>query len=57
MREIHDIRLRIYEETKGLTPEERAERTNKVARDIAAEYGLTLVPSKQSSEGRQLVKA
>lgn len=40
LREIHEIREQIYEETKGLTPEERAEHTNKIGREIAEKYGL-----------------
>jgi hypothetical protein len=50
-------RLRIYEETKNLTPEERAKHTNKAVRQVAAEYDLTFAPSKRSSEGSQFVDA
>ena len=40
LKEIHEIREQIYEETKNLSPEERAERRNKVGREIAEKYGL-----------------
>jgi hypothetical protein len=40
MREIHEIRLQIYEETKGLTPQERANRANKAAAELEQRYGI-----------------
>jgi len=42
LREIHEIREQIYEETKNLSPEERAERTNRIGREIAEKYGLKI---------------
>ena len=42
LREIHEIRELIYEETKNLSPEERAERRNKIGREIAEKYGLKI---------------
>jgi shikimate kinase len=42
LREIHEIREQIYEETKNLSPEERAERRNKIGREIAEKYGLKI---------------
>ena len=42
MKEIHEIREKIYNETKGLTPEERAAQTNKIGREIAEKYGLKI---------------
>ena len=41
LKEIHDIRLRIYEETKDLTPHQRAELTSKAVRDFEKESGIT----------------
>ena len=38
--EIDRIRLKIYEETKHLTPAQRAERTNKIAQAAALKYGF-----------------
>ena len=40
LKEIHRIREQIYEETKDLSPEERAERRNKIGKEIAEKYGL-----------------
>jgi len=40
--EIDAIRLRLYEETKHLTIEERIKRTNDKARKLAAQYGFTI---------------
>jgi len=40
LREIHKIREQIYEETKNLSPEERAERRNKIGREIVEKYNL-----------------
>ena len=39
--EIDRIRLKIYEETKDMTPEQRADRTNRIGKAIAAKYGFT----------------
>ena len=41
LREVHAIRLMLHEETKSLTPEERAMRTKKNADEIMEKYGLT----------------
>lgn len=41
--EINKIRLEIYEETKDMTPLQRAERTNKIAEEVAKEYGFKLI--------------
>jgi len=43
--EINQIRLAIYEETKDLTPAQRAERTNRIAEAAAQEYGFKIVES------------
>ena len=38
--EIDHIRMKIYEETKHMTPAQRAERTNKNAKAAALKYGF-----------------
>ena len=40
VREIHDIRLQIYEETKQMTPEERAAHASRGAQEFIDQYGL-----------------
>ena len=41
--EINKVRLRIYEETKDLTVEQRVSRVNKIAEDAAKKYGFKMV--------------
>ena len=43
--EIDRIRLEIYEETKHMTPAQRAARTNRIAEAAAKKYGFKTVPS------------
>ena len=43
--EINQIRLRIYEETKDMTPAQRAERVNKIGEAAAKKYGFKIVES------------
>ena len=43
--EIDKIRLEIYEETKGLTREQRIKRTNKIAESAAKKFGFKVVSS------------
>ncbi|MBZ4688481.1 MAG: hypothetical protein JG764_2114 [Clostridiales bacterium] len=43
MKEVHDIRKAIAEETKNLSTKERAELTNREGREIAEKYGLKIV--------------
>jgi hypothetical protein len=38
MKEIHDIRLQIYEETKGMTLEQRREHTRKSVEKFESKY-------------------
>jgi len=38
--EINRIRLCIYEETKNMTPQERAERVNRIGEAAAKKYGF-----------------
>ena len=40
MQEIHEIREAIYEDTKDMTPDERAARTRKDAQKLITKYGL-----------------
>ncbi len=42
MREIHEIRLRLYEEKKGLSAVEKAKKTNQTAQDIIKKYKLKI---------------
>jgi len=43
--EIDAIRVKLYEETKHLTREERIKRINDKGQRLAAEFGFTIVPS------------
>jgi hypothetical protein len=42
MKEIHDIRLQIYEETKSMTADERVSHTSNAAMELAKNHGITL---------------
>jgi hypothetical protein len=42
-REVNEIRLQIYEETKHMTAEERLERSNRNGDELAKKYGLRIV--------------
>ena len=48
--EINQIRLRIYEETKDMTPEQRVERVNKIGEAAAIKYGFKRVASAKEAE-------
>ncbi len=41
MKEIHDIRLKIYEETKDMTMEQRMAHTQKAVREMEEKHGIT----------------
>ena len=43
--EIDAIRVKLYEQTKDLTKEERIKRANDKAHKLAAEFGFIIVPS------------
>jgi hypothetical protein len=45
MREVHDIRLQMYEESKGMTREEWVRQSRAESERIAREFGLTIVES------------
>ncbi len=42
MREIHEIRLKLHEERKGLNPIEKAGRANEAAAEIIKKYKLKI---------------
>lgn len=42
MKEIHDIREKIYEEIKHLSTDELAEQLNRKGREVAEKYGLKI---------------
>jgi len=44
-RDLNRIRLKIYEETKHLTPKQYVERINKKAEILAKQYGFKIVAS------------
>jgi hypothetical protein len=53
--EIDAIRIKLYEETKHLTREERIKRINDKGQKRAAEFGFTIIPSaKKNSEKRPI---
>jgi hypothetical protein len=55
--EINQIRLRIYEETKNMTPAQRAERVNKIGEAAAKKYGFKIVASaKENNTAREIIK-
>ena len=43
MREIHEIREKIYEDTKHMTPEEQTELTRMEAQALIEKYGLKII--------------
>jgi len=43
--EVNQIRLKIYEETKDLTPEQYTERVRKIGEEAAKKYGFQRVAS------------
>jgi hypothetical protein len=43
--DINKIRLAIYEETKDMTPAQRAERVNKIGEAAAKKYGFKIAAS------------
>jgi len=47
--EINQIRLKIYEETKDMTPEEYTERVRKIGEEAAKKYGFQRVARTEKS--------
>ena len=55
MKEIHDIRLRMYEETKNMTPEERVALVRSEAQEMIDKYGLSITrPAPQVSATKMI---
>ena len=46
LKEIHDIREKIYEETKNMTPEERAKHARCEAQKLINQYNLKIIYEK-----------
>jgi len=49
-RDINRIRLQIYEETKNMTPSQRAERVNRIGEAAAKKYGFKIAVSARNRE-------
>jgi len=49
-RDINKIRLAIYEETKDMTPAQRAERVNRIGEAAAKKYGFKIVASARETK-------
>ena len=45
--DINRIRLEIYEETKGMTPEQRVEHTRKATDETIKKYGFKVIEKAQ----------
>ena len=56
-RDINRIRLAIYEETKHMTPEQRAARVNKIGEAAAKQYGFKVVVSAKEERTLALEEA
>ena len=52
--EVNEIRLKIYEETKTLTPEQYTERVRKIGENAAKRYGFLRVASAKAEINRKL---
>ncbi len=50
--EINQIRLRIYEETKNMSIQERVARVNKIGEEAAKKYGFKIVASAKDVKPR-----
>ena len=50
--DINKIRLAIYEETKDMTPAQRAERVNKIGEAAAKKYGFKIVVSARENDNK-----
>ncbi len=53
-REINDIRLQIYEETKNMPRAQRIERTNKIAEDAAQKYGFMIAANAKENDVKRV---
>jgi len=52
--EIDKIRLKLYEETKDLTREERIKRSRDLAKKLAAQYGFKIIPSTDRTTSKNI---
>jgi len=52
--EVNQIRLRIYEETKNLTPEQYTERVRKIGENAAEKYTFQRIKSAYNPEANKL---
>ena len=52
--EIDTTRVKLYEETKHLTREERIKRVNDKAKKLAEQYGFSVVPSVRVAEAKSV---
>ena len=48
--EVNQIRLKIYEETKHLTPDQNKERLDKICEEAAKKYGFKRVSSANETD-------
>jgi hypothetical protein len=51
--DLNKIRLAIYEETKDMTPAQRAERVNRIGEAAAKKYGFKIVASARDTGNEQ----
>ena len=51
--EIDAIRLNLYEETKNLTKEEQNNRLRKKGKELAAQFGFTIIPQLRCAKTKQ----
>ena len=51
--EVNQIRLKIYEETKNLTPDQYKERLDKLTKSAAQKYGFKIVASAKEKDTRE----
>jgi len=54
VREVHEIRDRMYEEQKAWTTEQRLEYYNRVGADLAKQLGLRVAEPKKRQRARKL---
>jgi len=54
--EVNQIRLKIHEETKDLTPAQYKERLDKITEENATRYGFKVVASARERQGEQILK-
>jgi hypothetical protein len=48
--EINQLRLKMYEETKNMTPQERVDRINRIGEAAAKKYGFKRVASAKDND-------